>query len=376
MKKETKYKEPLDNGIVEDELVAYQRSLFDDAFVNEIPSTKTNTQILSQSHINLATSFSGIGAVETALKQLNISHDIIFAGDIDYYCKLTYFANYDISEDKWHNDIRNFSAKKYKGLVDLYVGGSPCQSFSIMGKRKGLEEARGTLFYEYARLIAESKPKVFIFENVVGILNHDKGKTWQIISEIFDDLGYLWKSWILNAKNYGLPQNRRRVFVVGFDKKYKTFFEKLSKPIPIKLEIEVQNLLESNVPNKYYLPQKGFMRVTSPKEGKHIALNSKISRCQVACQQYNWFGDMRFEQNFPERIEVDDRIYKGEYNGVRGVTRMLTPRECLRLMGFPDTFKIVVNDTQMYRESGNSIAVNVIMKVVDSIFKTGIFDNE
>lgn len=324
--------------------------------------------------INLATAFSGIGAVETACGMLGFDTNIVFAGDIDTFCKETYFANYNIDESQWHNDVRKFDSTPYKGQIDLFVGGSPCQSFSVMGKRKGLEEARGTLFYEYARIISECIPKVFIYENVTGMLNHDNGRTWQVISEIFNNLGYHWKFWILNAKDFGLPQNRRRIFVVGFRSDLKPFFDNLIEPQPFPLSTFVEDLLEDNVDNKYYLPIKGFLRVTNPMESKHVALNHSISRCQVACQQYNWFGDMRFETKFPQRIADDDRIFKGEYNGEIGVTRTLTPRECLRLMGYPDSFKIVVNDTQAYRQSGNSIAINVISDVVKSIYNTGVFD--
>lgn len=351
-----------------------QRSLFESFF--EGSNDKIDNIVQSISSINIGTSFSGIGAPECALQRIGVNYNILFAGDIDPFCKETYFANHNIDEDHWHNDVRTFSASAFKERLDLYIGGSPCQSFSIMGKRKGLEEARGTLFYDYARLISESKPKVFIYENVVGLMNHDRGKTWSIVSQIFDELGYDWTHWVLNAKDFGLPQNRRRVFVVGFDKVYNQFFKKLQKPQTYPLALQVEDLLEKDVPNKYYLPLKGFNRVTSPNEGKHVAVNNKVSRCQVACQQYNWFGDMRFETDIPDRIEQDPRIHKGEYKGVRGVTRMLTPRECLRLMGFPDSFRIVVNDMQIYRECGNSIAVNVIQKVIESVLLTGIFNNE
>lgn len=330
--------------------------------------------MINKKVINIATSFSGIGAPEQALKKLGLEHRIVFAGDIDGFCKQSYFANYNISENNWHCDVRSFDSTPYKGMIDLFVGGSPCQSFSVMGKRKGLEEARGTLFYEYARIVSETLPKVFIYENVTGMLNHDAGNTWKVVSEIFDDLGYCWKYWILNARDFGLAQNRKRIFVVGFRKEYKNLFDRLVEPEKQILDLEVEDFLDKDVPNKYYLPIKGFIRVTDPKQIKHIALNNKISRCQVACQQYNWFGDMRFETEIPERIEVDDRIHKGEYKGLRGVTRTLTPRECLRLMGFPEDFKIVVNDTQMYRQSGNSIAVNVIQEVIRSIINTGIFN--
>lgn len=360
--------------------------------------------------IRVGTAFSGIGAVEHALEQLGIPHEIEFACDngerklkTSYedilvatqdmtndeknayitelynresgvnYVEQSYKANYKIDENHFYQDVKLLDGTEFKGKIDLFVGGSPCQSFSVMGKRGGLEEARGTLFYEYARLVKEVEPKVFIYENVTGMLNHDGGHTWEVISNIFDTLGYVWKYWVLNAKDYGLPQNRRRIFVVGFKKEYKNFFEKIMDPQKIKLSHDMTALLENEVDNKYYLPEKGFKRAIDPNQKKHVALNGKIARCQVACQQYNWFGDMRFEKHIPERIERDDRIFKGEYNGDRGVARCLTPRECLRLMGFSDSFKITVPDTQMYRQVGNSIAVNVLMEVLKRINLTGIF---
>lgn len=363
--------------------------------------------------IRLATVFSGIGAVEHALDRLNLTHQIIFACDNgerilktqydeilkhcesmsnhdrnEYitslydsqtginYVEASYKANYKIENDAFFQDVKLIDGNEYKGQVDLFVGGSPCQSFSVMGKRGGLEEARGTLFYEYARLVKEIKPKVFIYENVTGMLNHDKGRTWDVISNIFNDLGYTWRFWVLNAKDFGIPQNRRRIFVIGFRNDLQKYFSLLTEPAPQDLELSLEDLLEDEVDNKYYLPEKGFKRVVDPTQIKHVALNGKIARCQVACQQYNWFGDMRFETNVPSRLENDERIYKGYLNGTRGVARCLTPRECLRLMGFSDSFKIAVPDQHMYRQVGNSIAVNVLMEVVKQIKNTGVLDEE
>lgn len=361
--------------------------------------------------LRVGTLFSGIGAFEQALKLLRVRHEIEFACDNgeryiktpyedilsatermtqvereEYVKKLyaqtkkpnlvkdSYMANYQLEERNWHDDVRFMSGKDYVGELDLLVGGSPCQSFSIMGKRKGFEEARGTLFYDFARMVDESKPAVFIFENVRGMLNHDSGRTWNVISGIFDNLGYKWTHWVLNAKKYGVPQNRERLFVVGFRSDFATYFEKLVRPPEQEINLDMADLLEKDVPNKYYLPIKGFLRVIDPNQAKHVALNGKIARCQVACQQYNWFGDMRFEDRIPKRIEDDPRIYKGVYNGKRGVARCLTPRECLRLMGFGDDFKQVVSDQYMYRQCGNSIAVNVMKAVVEQIIATGVFE--
>ena len=360
--------------------------------------------------LKLGTVFSGIGAVEHALERLGIQYEIEFACDngerklktsyediekatrgmtnserdkyvADLYDKETginyveqsYKANYKIDDSKFYQDVKLIDGREYKNKVDLFVGGSPCQSFSVMGKHGGLEEARGTLFYEYARLVEEIQPKVFIYENVTGMLKHDKGHTWEVISNIFDTLGYSWKYWVLNATDFGLPQNRRRIFVVGFRKELSSFFDSIMDPQKIKLKRDMSALLEDNIPNKYYLPEKGFKRVIDPNQKKHVALNGTIARCQVACQQYNWFGDMRLERDIPNRLEEDERIYKGEYNGKRSVARCLTPRECLRLMGYQDDFKIVVPDPHMYRQCGNSIAVNVMMEVVRQIHLTGVF---
>ncbi len=360
--------------------------------------------------LKLGTVFSGIGAVEHALDRLGIPYEIEFACDngerrlkTSYeemekatqgmtnaerdayvnelynaetgvnYVEQSYKANYKIDPSKFYQDVKLLDGKEYTGKVDLFVGGSPCQSFSVMGKHGGLEEARGTLFYEYARLVEEIHPKVFIYENVTGMLKHDKGHTWEVISSIFDTLGYSWKYWVLNATDFGLPQNRRRIFVVGFRKDLKGYFDKIMDPQKVKLKQDMTALLEKDIPNKYYLPEKGFKRVIDPNQKKHVALNGTIARCQVACQQFNWFGDMRLETEIPQRLEDDARIYKGIFNGQRCVTRTLTPRECLRLMGYQDNFKIAVPDPHMYRQCGNSIAVNVMMEVVRQIHLTGVY---
>ncbi|WP_300915739.1 DNA cytosine methyltransferase [Bacteroides acidifaciens] len=362
-------------------------------------------------NIRVGTVFSGIGAPEEGLRQLGVKHSIVFAcdngerkltsKDEEYIASLTglsnverdkliaecysvrsgenlvqktYCANNEIEARSFYQDVRYLDGNEYNGKLDLFIGGSPCQSFSVMGKRKGLEEARGTLFYEYARLVKEIRPRVFIYENVPGMLNHDGGNTWKVISHIFSDLSYHWLYWVLNAKDYGLAQNRRRLFVVGFSAEYDEQFKLLVKPEKEPLTTTTADYLEHDIPNKYYLPEKGFYRATDKKNAKYVAVNTTISRTQVACQQSNWFGDMRFETVYPKRVADDPRIFKGEYKGEMGVARCLTPRECLRLMGFSDDFKIVVPDAVMYRQSGNSIAVNVIKKVLSQIIRTGVFD--
>mgnify|MGYP003295895165 CR=1 FL=1 len=290
------------------------------------------------------------------------------------YMKDSYFANYDISEDRWFEDIRFLNGKKYENKVDIIVGGSPCQSFSIIGKRAGLEDTRGTLFYDYARLISETKPKVFIYENVPGMLAHDKGKTWQVISEVFDSLGYkIYKS-LLNAKDYGIPQDRKRLFVVGF----KNHDVNFKFPEPMELKTTFFDYLEDDrtVNPKHYLGKKGFEFVTNPKYRNRARINPDIIQTQKANQQFNWNGDFVFVpyEKVKDIPAIMERAYVSTWNGKKGVIRQLTYKECLRLMGFSDDFKVVVPNVPAYRKAGNSIVVNVLENIFKEIMKVEKFD--
>ena len=364
--------------------------------------------------IRLGTLFSGIGAIEHAFQRCGLKNEIIFACDNDINCKKSYLENHKINTNNWYDDITKFDAKKYRYKVDLLVGGSPCQSFSIAGNRLGLKDTRGTLFYDFARIIDETRPKVFIFENVRGIVNHDKGRTWTTIKKVFEELGYKIKYNILNSRDYGIPQSRQRFFVVGFrDKK-----EKFDFPNPIDLETTMQDFLEDFIDTKYFLKQKGVKFVTSSKNRnkRYTQINGDIALCQKANQQFNWHGDFIYEasddstsydefifnvkdveekyylsknvenyvlktgtKNFKTTVGTDlpiartllQTMHKMHRSGVdnyvthnKGRIRKLTPRECLRLMGFRDSFKIVVTDTQLYRQAGNSIVVDVLIAIL------------
>lgn len=380
--------------------------------------------------VRLGTVFSGIGAIEHAFQRLKLKHKIVFAGDIDNNCKKSYFANYNISEKNWFSDIREFDATQYKGKIDFLVGGAPCQAFSMVGKRLGFEDARGTLFYEFARIVKETQPKLFLFENVKGLINHDGGRTWQVIYDIFEELGYDVHFRILNSRDYGIPQNRERLFCLGFKEKTNFNF-----PAPIKLEYRMYDFLEDYVDTKYFLKEKGVKFVTSHKNRTkcYTQVNGDIALCQKRNQQFNWHGDFVYhpvvedellEEGFDEFIfdvkDVEEKYYLSEkvakyvlaggtknfktstktdldvarpllqtmhkmhragvdnYVTHKGRIRKLTPRECLRLMGFKDTFKIVVSDTSMYQESGNSIVVDVLIAILKQldITKYGVDENE
>lgn len=299
--------------------------------------------------LRVGTLFSGIGAAEYALRKMGVEHQVLFAGDIDKYVKKAYFANYDMEQTEWHNDVTTFDATPYEGKVDILIGGSPCQSFSAVGNLQGFEDTRGTLFFEYARILNECKPQAFIFENVKNILYHDGGKTFNIILETFKSLGYKVTYKVLNAIDYGIPQVRNRVFVVGF----KDHNINYNYPDPKPLDLTVQDLLEEKADSKYFLNQgflDNYVFVQCGTWNRHPKVDKPIASTLTTKM-----GTLRATQD--------------NYQTQDGRIRKLTPREGLRLMGFGDDFNIVCSDTQTYKQVGNSIVVDVIGAVLEEIIK-------
>lgn len=384
--------------------------------------------------LKLGTLFSGIGAVEQALIRMNVKYKIIFAcdnGDIDIdidiekekekidemdsklkkkkyvdslykensrkqnYVKQSYLANYKINENDFHYDIRLLDGRDYFNKIDLLVGGSPCQSFSSIGFKGGLDDVRGTLFYEYARIIQEVQPKVFIYENVRGLTTHDEGKTWKKMKKVFTEtLHYkISEPQVLNAADYGIPQNRRRLFVVGIREDLTTREFVYPKEIGIdNLKYFMQDFLEDNC--KY--DEKGNNFTYSKKDGsikmkkipgnvdKKYILTPKVRNYVLKSGTKNFRTstqtDMKVARTLlrtmtqHHRAGVDNYITVFE-NENEKVIRSLTERECLRLMGFPDSFKIVVSTQQMLKQTGNSIVVDVMMAIIKEIYNTGVFDD-
>lgn len=405
--------------------------------------------------LRIGTVFSGIGAFEHALERLHIPHTISFAcdnGGIDIwkgksekeiadaklfihsikdpkekkdyidnlylntrktnFVERSYMSNYTLEKEHFHQDATFLDGNIYKDNIDIFVGGSPCQSFSIAGKKGGLEDTRGTLFYDFARLVKEIQPTVFIYENVKGVLSHDKGKTWAIMSNTFHELGYDWHYSVLTPTNYGIPQRRYRLFVVGFKRQTSFAF-----PLPKPLTTTMKDYLMDHTPEKYFLNEKGSTFVVNEEKikKKHTQINGEISLCQKANQQFNLHGDFIYEPSptplnlIPDKyflssklikyvLSTDTKGYKvtptidtdiaksllatmhkmhraqiDNYVTTNGRLRKLMPRECLRLMGFCDSFKQVVSDHQMYRQAGNSIVVDVLMAIVNEILQTNLF---
>jgi len=372
----------------------YQKSLFEST-----EDWETKKIAFPKNTIRLGSLFSGIGAFEQALKIIGLKTKLILACDNDEFAKKSYFSNYKISESSWFDDLEKINGAKFKNKIDLLVGGAPCQSFSMVGKRKGLKDNRGNLTLHFIRKINEIKPKVFIFENVKALLNVDNGTAWKTVYSRFQKTGYNIYYELLNAKNYGIPQNRERLFVIGFKNSHNFSF-----PKAIVLEHTMQDYFEGKFDKKFYLPPKGIAFVTKKKNLKkrYTQVNGELALCQKRNQQFNWHGDFiqvkksdlkkyvlshkikkyvlsSGTKNFYSKPEIDLEIarplistmHKMHRSGIdnyislkKGKIRKLTPRECLRLMGFPDSFKQVVSDTQLYRQTGNSIVVNIIIALL------------
>ena len=371
--------------------------------------------------LRLATVFSGIGAIEFALKRLNIDHEIVFACDngereIEYdhdleyekikslpsidekkeyvdklyltktskknYVKESYLSNYNCPKNRYFQDICLLDGTDFKDKVDLFVGGSPCQSFSSVGYQHGLDDARGTLFFEYARLVKEIQPKVFIYENVRNLYNHDKGNTWEIVRGIFESLGYNIRFDILNAADYGIPQTRRRLFVVGYKKNVDLPFPPKHKELKYTLKDFSINYcdfgqfthkkngdlivpkIDGLIDSKYILSPKIYAYVMKP--GTKTWYQKPMINLDIARTLLKTMGNRH-------RAGVDNYLsFDGTEN--LGSVRMLSEREAHRLMGFTDDYKIVVSMCQAYKQAGNSIVVDVLMAIVNDIVENKLFE--
>jgi len=237
--------------------------------------------------MKVGTFFSGIGSPEQALLNLEIQHEIEFACDIDKYARETYLKNFDCKN--MYNDITALDMKDLS-YVDLLVFGFPCQAFSMAGKRGGFEDTRGTLFYDALRYLKEHKPRYFIAENVKGLLSHDSGRTFQTIIDClastintqmtlmpFDNLGYHIHYKVLNTKNYGIPQNRERIFIVGIRDDSDNNF-RFPKEIPLKLKLK--DILQDNFSDKYYLSKKMIAGIFKSNFQERKPMNiHNISKC-------------------------------------------------------------------------------------------------
>lgn len=412
--------------------------------------------------IKVGSQFSGVGAFEQALTRLKIDHDNIYAADLDKYARITYLANYEepkyYVKDVYDTPIEEIN--KNNGSLDLVMFSPPCQAFSLAGKRKGKEDLRGILFFNSHEFIAKNKPRFFIFENVKGLLSDDNGNTFQewinylggksvngvpVLFPTDEAIPYhiYWK--VLNAKDYNIPQNRERVFIVGIRDDSDNVF---SWPIEQHLTKRLKDVLETDVEEKYFLSEKllsGIIRYNKTigeianinkgrQSGQVFAENSQYITTLSACDYKmpksveigTWrthkdgqgFREMEDElcPTIPARAREDGsgqpvikvksatksgyetatendsinfsvpnsetrrgRVGKGvaqtldtscNQGVIKGYRiRRLTPRECFRLMDFPDTFVYPVSDSQAYKQAGNSICVGVLVGIINGLKK-------
>jgi len=304
--------------------------------------------------------FAGIGGFRIAMQ--NLGGSCVFSSEIDKYAKQTYDLNFgevpfgDITKIN-ENDIPEH---------DVLCAGFPCQAFSIAGKRKGFEdETRGTLFFDIKRIIKVKRPKAFFLENVKGLTNHDKGRTLKIILKVLrEELDYyVPEPKIMNAKDFGVPQNRERIFIIGFRKDLN--INDFEYPHPIKKKVSFKEIKEEKeVSVKYYLSTQYQDTLRNHKE-RHKSKGNGFGFEIIdddQCANAIVVGGMGRERN----IVVDCRLtnfkpitkIKGEVN--RDGWRRMTPREWARLQGFPDSYKIKVSDAQAYKQFGNSVAIPAI----------------
>lgn len=298
--------------------------------------------------------FAGIGGTRLGF-QLTGRTKSVFSSEIDKFAIKTYVANY---ADTPHGDITTIDAKDIPDH-DILVGGFPCQAFSQAGKKLGFDDTRGTLFFEIARIIKEKRPKAFLLENVKNLKGHDKGRTFQIIENTLKELDYKVYYTLFKAKDFGVPQNRERIYIVGFDKRQVNNYSDFEFPIPPMTETRLGDILEENVSGKYTISDslwQGHQR----RKAEHK-------------KNGNGFGYSLFNSDSPYTNTISARYYKDgseiliEQDDKN--PRKLTPREASRLQGFPSNFIIPVSDTQAYKQFGNSVAVPVINAIANEIIK-------
>ena len=286
--------------------------------------------------------FCGIGgfrvAFEEACEENDIQPDCVFSSDIDKYAQESYEANFG---EKPFGDITKINDH------DILFGGFPCQPFSIIGQMKGLNDTRGTLFFDIARIIEAKRPKAFILENVKQLVGHDQGKTLKVIVQSLKDLGYHVQYSVLNALDYGLPQKRERVVIVGHREPIMFTFPNPEKPYK-----SLNEILETKVDKKYFASE--FIR--EKRKEKHQ------SSYYPSIWHENKSGNIC---SYPYSCALRSGA-SHNYLLVNG-ERRLTPREMFRLQGFPDWYKIVVSDAQAKKQAGNAVPVNMIKAVVQKL---------
>ena len=293
--------------------------------------------------------FAGIGGFRLAMQ--NLGGKCIYSSEWDKEAKKTYKANFGETP---FGDITKESTKSYiPDNFDVLCAGFPCQAFSIAGKRGGFEDTRGTLFFDVAEIIKRKKPKAIFLENVKGLVTHDNGKTLDVILNTLEELDYAVHVKIINAKNFGVPQNRERIFIIGFNKDKVDNYNVFNFPESTQ-EVFINNFIENNVEG-YDISehlQKSYLLKKDDGKPQIIDIDSNI---QVKTLVSTYHKIQRLTGTFVK-------------DGKTGL-RLLSISECKAIMGFPNDFIVPVSRTQAYRQFGNSVAVPAIQATANEILK-------
>ena len=328
---------------------------------------------MKNNNIKVGTDFSGIGSPEQALTNLGIDYESVFACEIDKFARQSYSAIHK-KPKTFYTDITKRDHSEVEQL-DLYIAGFPCQTFSLAGNRKGFDDVRGTLFFDVADFIRTNRPKTFILENVKGLVSHDNGSTFGTIISLltdnggtangqmsipyFDDgLGYHVYYSVMNSKHHGVPQNRERIFIVGF-RDFRTF----TFPKTELLTKKLIDVLQDDVDQKYIIGKKTLdYFIRNHKKNKNNGNGFRFSPTDGNCvaKSITTKTGTQMQNNF---VKIGNESNQD--------VRRLTPLECWRLQSFPDEqlkkAESVCSDTQLYKQAGNSITVRVIQKLIKKV---------
>ncbi|CNJ66487.1 DNA (cytosine-5-)-methyltransferase [Streptococcus sp. CM7] len=360
--------------------------------------------------INFLDMFAGIGGFRLGMEAAG--HHCLGFCEIDRFARASYQAIHETKgELEWHDirQITNEEWRELRGCVDVLCGGFPCQAFSLAGKRLGFEDTRGTLFFELARCAKEVQPRFLFFENVRGLLSHDKGQTFKTILTTLDELGYDVEWQVLNSKDFGLPQSRERVFLIGHSRAYSRHFLFPLRGKASSAALEKEGMTGRGIQVVGHLPGsfEQNTRVFSPK-GLAPTLTTMSSTDKIPKIIQDEQGPTlklreATKQGYASACEGDSvtldyptsSTYRGRIghqiahtlttSGNQGVAvpsqdkehqsqltiRRLTPRECFRLQGFPDwTYDkaaAVNSKSQLYKQAGNSVSVPVIIAIAQRL---------
>ncbi|MCG2504035.1 DNA cytosine methyltransferase [Staphylococcus epidermidis] len=320
----------------------------------------TNLELKNLTFIDL---FSGIGAFHVALEKRGAK--CIYASEWDKYAQKTYFENFGIFPD---GDITQIDENIIPDH-DILCAGFPCQTFSISGKQSGFEDARGTLFFDVARIIRKKKPKLVLMENVRNFAKHDDGKTIEVVKTTLLELGYTFDYALLNSSDFGLPQSRQRIYMIAIRNDLKV--NHFTFPKGKKKKVCLKDILLTNEETVDFIIDRDDIKIDN-KKVIDIKEKNEISLKPQRVGIINKGGQ-------GERIysSLGHAITLSAYGGgpgsktgcyyVDGIVRKLSPRECARLQGFDDSFKIVVSNSQAWKQFGNSIPINVLDEIIESI---------